>query len=285
MKAKRTFWMLGIAAMLASCSNEDVLQETNDSAKNVVTFTATLDEGMKTRADVPDDNAGVDRAIVEVYADATATQKVGERVEVSKGTDGKFTFSIPNLNAGQQYTFLFWAYNSRANDFSYTDLKNIKKNYPQISSVAYSLSTTLTPEEISQSGVQLKHAVAKITMQTTVALTTSDEIWLHCPGYESFNVLTNSGTGASTIINFRACNNFSAGEMMRWDYLFGTEETQTLSIEYSGRLTKKVLTNVPVNPNKHIILKGDYASIGLTNANFSVTLDEDWGTGSGTTDF
>lgn len=285
MKAKRTFWMLGIAAMLASCSNEDVLQETNDSAKNVVTFTATLDEGMKTRADVPDDNAGVDRAIVEVYADATATQKVGERVEVSKGTDGKFTFSIPNLNAGQQYTFLFWAYNSRANDFSYTDLKNIKKNYPQISSVAYSLSTTLTPEEISQSGVQLKHAVAKITMQTTVALTTSDEIWLHCPGYESFNVLTNSGTGASTIINFRACNNFSAGEMMRWDYLFGTEETQTLSIEYSGRPTKKVLTNVPVNPNKHIILKGDYASIGLANANFSVTLDEDWGTGSGTTDF
>lgn len=285
MKAKRTFWMLGIAAMLASCSNEDVLQETNDSAKNVVTFTATLDEGMKTRADVPDDNAGVDRAIVEVYADATATQKVGERVEVSKGTDGKFTFSIPNLNAGQQYTFLFWAYNSRANDFSYTDLKNIKKNYPQISSVAYSLSTTLTPEEISQSGVQLKHAVAKITMQTKVALTTSDEIWLHCPGYESFNVLTNSGTGASTIINFRACNNFSAGEMMRWDYLFGTEETQTLSIEYSGRPTKKVLTNVPVNPNKHIILKGDYASIGLTNANFSVTLDEDWGTGSGTTDF
>ena len=285
MKAKRTFWMLGIAAMLASCSNEDVLQETNDSAKNVVTFTATLDEGMKTRADVPDDNAGVDRAIVEVYADATATQKVGERVEVSKGTDGKFTFSIPNLNAGQQYTFLFWAYNSRANDFSYTDLKNIKKNYPQISSVAYSLSTTLTPEEISQSGVQLKHAVAKITMQTTVALTTSDEIWLHCPGYESFNVLTNSGTGASTIINFRACYNFSAGEMMRWDYLFGTEETQTLSIEYSGRPTQKVLTNVPVNPNKHIILKGDYASIGLTNANFSVTLDEDWGTGSGTTDF
>lgn len=285
MKAKRTFWMLGIAAMLASCSNEDVLQETNDSAKNVVTFTATLDEGMKTRAVDPDDNAGVDRAIVEVYADAAATQKVGERVEVSKGTDGKFTFSIPNLNAGQQYTFLFWAYNSLTNDFSYTDLKNIKKNYPQISSVAYSLSTTLTPEEISQSGVQLKHAVAKITMQTTVALTTSDEIWLHCPGYESFNVLTNSGTGASTIINFRACYNFSAGEMMRWDYLFGTEETQTLSIEYSGRPTQKVLTNVPVNPNKHIILKGDYASIGLTNANFSVTLDEDWGTGSGTTDF
>ena len=165
------------------------------------------------------------------------------------------------------------------------DLKNVRTRSGFFSNVAYSLATTLTPEEISQSGVQLKHAVAKITMQTTVALTTSDEIWLHCPGYESFNVLTNSGTGASTIINFRACNNFSAGEMMRWDYLFGTEETQTLSIEYSGRPTKKVLTNVPVNPNKHIILKGDYASIGLTNANFSVTLDEDWGTGSGTTDF
>lgn len=87
------------------------------------------------------------------------------------------------------------------------------------------------------------------------------------------------------IVFLRACYNFSAGEMMRSDYLFCTEETQTLSIEYSGRPTQKVLTNVPVNPNKHIILKGDYASIGLTNANFSVTLDEDWGTGSGTADF
>lgn len=285
MKAKSTFWMLGIAAMLASCSNEDVLQETNDSAKNVVTFTATLDEGMKTRAVDTDDNAGVDRAIVEVYADAAATQKVGERVEVRKGTDGKFTFSIPNLNAGQKYTFLFWADNRALNEFDNTDLKNIKKKNDGIGSVAYSLATTLTPEEISQSGVQLKHAVAKITMQTTVALTTSDEIWLHCPGYESFNVLTNSSTGTSTIINCRACYNFSAGEMMRSDYFFCTEETQTLSIEYSGRPTQKVLTNVPVNPNKHIILKGDYASIGLANANFSVTLDEDWGTGSGTTDF
>ena len=73
--------------------------------------------------------------------------------------------------------------------------------------------------------------------------------------------------------------------MMGRYYLFGSEETQTLFIEYSGRPTQKVLTNVPLNPNKHIILKGDYASIGLANANFSVTLDEDWGTGSVTTDF
>ncbi|MGN0049295.1 MAG: hypothetical protein ACI37U_10450 [Bacteroides sp.] len=240
---------------------------------------------MKTRAVDPDDNAGVDRAIVEVYADAAATQKVGERVEVSKGTDGKFTFSIPNLNAGQPYTFLFWADNTMDGNFNPGDLKNVRMNQRKIGSVAYSLATTLTPEEISQSGVQLKHAVAKITMQTTVALTTSDEIWLHCPCYESFNVLTNSATGTSTNEYLRACYTYSAGEMMERMYLFGTEETQTLSIEYSGRPTQKVLTNVPVNPNKHIILKGDYASIGLTNANFSVTLDEDWGTGSVTTDF
>lgn len=166
------------------------------------------------------------------------------------------------------------------------DLKNVRTRSWSISNVAYSLATTLTPEEISQSGVQLKHAVAKITMQTTVALTTSDEIWLHYPHYESFNVLTNSATGTSTNDYYcRVCDTYSAGEMMRTMYIFGTEETQTLSIEYRGRPTQKVLTNVPVNPNKHIILKGDYASIGLTNANFSVTLDEDWGTGSGTTDF
>ncbi len=278
MKAKRTFLMLGIAAMLASCSSDDALQETNDSADNVVTFTATLDDGMKTRAvGEDDDNASVNAAIVEVYSDADATQKVA-RVKVDKGTDGKFTFSIPDLNAGQKYTFLFWAYNDMTGTYDANDLKNVTLQVPFSQDVAYSLATTLTPEEISQQGVQLKHAVAKVTMQTTTDLTTSDEIFLYCPMYRSFNVLTNSATGTpdtNTYIRF-GDNNRSAGETMRSDYVFGTDETQTVSIQYGTRPTRKVITNVPLNPNKHVILKGDYTQIGLSSANFSVTLDTSW---------
>ncbi len=282
MKAKRTFLMLGIAAMLASCSSDDVLQGTNESANNVVTFTATLDNGMKTRAtDYGDDGIGmVGCAIVEVYSDSAATQKVGERVTVYKGADGTFTFSIPNLNAGQKYTFLFWAYNHHAYELNVNDLKNIQiKRSPYYFNYApFSLATTLTPEEISQSGVQLKHAATRITMQTTADMTTSDEIFLYVPVYSSFNVLTNSATGTSSELRVRGYGDFSAGDIVRSAYFFGAQEgTQTVSIEYNGRPTKKELTNVPLNPNKHVILKGDYTQIGLTSASFSVTLDTGWG--------
>lgn len=277
MIVKKTIRMLGIAMMLASCSKEDVPQETNESDKNVVTFTATLDKNMNTRADDPDNNANITRAIVEVYSDDAATQKVSERVEVRKGTDGKFTFSIPNLNAGQEYTFLFWADDPIDNQFDVSDLKNVKQNNQHITSVAYSLATRLTPEQISQLGVQLKHAVAKISMTTTGALTTSDRLRLHYPCYKTFNVLTSSATGTSAIDYYEICNAYSAGDMICTAYVFGTEATQTLSIESVGRPIKEELTNVPMNPNKHIILKGNYARIGLYDAMFTVSLDANWG--------
>ncbi len=282
MKAKRALWVLGIVAMLASCSSEDVLQETNDRVNNVVTFTATLDGGMETRAV---DYSDVSRAVVAVYADAEATQKVSQHM-VFKGTDGKFTFSIPNLNAGQKYTFLFWADEPlESEEFDVKDLKNVQFFNTICPGDAYSLATTLTPEEISQSGVQLKHAVAKITMQTTVDLTPEIDIRLHIPVYySSFNVLTNSAFGKSEHIFLRACSNYSAGDVMGSIYLLGAEETQPVFIEYAGRPTFKKINNVPVNPNKHIILKGDYKQVGLTDANFSVTYDNNWGSNE-TTNF
>lgn len=282
MKAKRTILMLGIAAMLASCSNDDGLQETNESAKNVVTFTATLDDRMKTRAIGDDDNSAVDCAIVEVYSDSDAKQKVGESVKVYKGTDGKFTFVIPNLIARKEYTFLFFAW-CHSDHYNVNDLKNVTFDTSGLGfCVAYSLATTLTPEEISQQGVQLKHATAKVTMQTTTALTASDEIFLYCPIYKSFNVLTNSATGTPDTETYMrvAGKRWNAGGYIRSEYVFGTNETQTVSIKYGDRPTRKVITNVPFNPNKHVIIKGDFKQIGLTDANISVTFDENWGDGA-----
>lgn len=283
MKVKIAFWMLGIVAMLASCSNDDLLQETNDSDKNVVTFTATLDKSMNSRAD---DQSDVNRAIIAVYENADAKGMPVYNTGVSKGEDGKFTFSIPNLKAGQEYTFLFWAFNDAQDTYNTSHLKDVFIKDLPCKSEVYALATRLTPEQISQSGVQLKHAVAKISLQTIVDLTAKDVIRLHATAYRSFNVLTNTaqstqGTGAVFV---EARNSFSAGDIIGSIYLLGTEEPQTVEIEYVGRPQKKVITNVPVNPNKHVILKGNFKQVGITDANFSVSLDENWGSNE-TTDF
>lgn len=142
-------------------------------------------------------------------------------------------------------------------------MKNVKRAHSQILEIAYSLATTLTPEEISQSGVQLKHPLCKISLQTTVALTKEDDIRAHLGSYESFNVLTNSATGNTTAVFWRACNDFNEGDEIRDIYIFGKDETQTISVEYYGRPTHKEFLNVPTKPNTHITLKGDFKSIGL----------------------
>ena len=48
MKKNISFWILGIAAMLASCSQDEVLQGMDNSGG--VTITAQLSESMRTRA-------------------------------------------------------------------------------------------------------------------------------------------------------------------------------------------------------------------------------------------
>ena len=286
MKVKAYLWMLGIAAMLASCSSEDMLQTDNNSGKNTVTFTATLDEGMITRATGDDDNSKITRAIVEVYEDADATTMVGERVEGVKGENG-FTFTIPDLESGKDYTFLFWADDWAKNvlgnyDGNYIadDLKSVKLNKSH--TLAYSLATTMTPEEISQNGVQLKHAVAKITLQATAAVEPGVSISMNLPEYNAFNVLTNSATGELKeqwyATQSPAQEGYAAGDILFSLYLFGIEEVQQekVIVQYEQREVKQEFTNLPINPNKHIILKGDVTKIGLTDANFTATLDESW---------
>lgn len=285
---KSYLWMLGIAAMLASCSSEDMLQTDNNSGKSTVTFTATLDEGMITRATGDDDNSIITRAIVEVYEDADATKIVGERVEGVKGENG-FTFTIPDLVAGKEYTFLFWADDwakSNYNDnyigtYNADDLKSITQEYSECT-LAYSLATTLTPEEISQNGVQLKHAVTKITLQTTAAVTPGVTIHMNLPEYKAFNVLTNSATGELKeqwhATQSPAQEGYAAGDILFSLYLLGIGEVQQekVIVQYEQREVKQEFTNLPINPNKHIILKGDVTKIGLTDANFTATLDESW---------
>lgn len=277
MKVKIAFWVLGIAAMLASCSNEDMLQETNDSEKNVTTITATLDKNMNSRA--ADDQSEVYRVMLTVFTEPDGMGTMIYRKEIPKGEDGKFTFSIPNLNSGQKYSFVFFAYNVQEG-YDHASWKDIfvMEELP-CKKEAYALSTNLTPEEISQSGVLLKHIVAKISMQTTVDLTANDVIRLHATAYRHFNVITNTARTDKDKrdVFVEARNNFSAGDIIGSIYLLGTEEPQTVQIEYVGRPSKKMITNVPVNPNKHVILKGNFKQVGITDANFSVSLDENWG--------
>lgn len=103
MNKKIAFWMLGFATMLASCSQDEVLQS-NDK-QSTVTITAQLDNGIKTRASYAEDDE-VQRCILEVQ-EVNGEEK-GEIYEGVAGADNTYTFNL-TLKDGQKYDFLFWA--------------------------------------------------------------------------------------------------------------------------------------------------------------------------------
>lgn len=101
--------MLGAVVALASCSQEEVLN--NDSVEKSVTFFLKTEQAV-TRA-----TATVSRYVVAVYnADGTAEVMPEQEFTTS-------TISI-NVNPGT-YTFLFWADNGNT-EYNAADLKDIQ---------------------------------------------------------------------------------------------------------------------------------------------------------------
>lgn len=98
---KKTLWMIGIIAMLASCSqNETVLEADN---RSVTVITAAVDNGMKTRAATVSDDDAVTRCLVQVLKDGNS---VGAPIAGVEG-DAGYTFTVPDWTTVRHTHFCF----------------------------------------------------------------------------------------------------------------------------------------------------------------------------------
>ena len=110
MNKKATVLMLATAALLASCSQDDALQNTvnNNEGLKPMTITASLPtDGMQTRAA---DDAAAARCYVQILDGNGFPLEDGNSdvKEMTPGTDGSFTTMV-YLKEGATYDFLFWA--------------------------------------------------------------------------------------------------------------------------------------------------------------------------------
>ena len=102
--------MLATAALLASCSQDDALQNTvnNNEGLKPMTITASLPtDGMQTRAA---GDAAAARCYVQILDGNGNPLEDGNSdvKEMTPGTDGSFTTMV-YLKEGATYDFLFWA--------------------------------------------------------------------------------------------------------------------------------------------------------------------------------
>lgn len=279
MKQKIPTLMLGIASMLASCSqNDEVLQSDNNTGKlQTVTITATLEDGMTTRAtpNTSETDATVTRCFMEVVENGTTIER--QSVEGS----GSFSFST-YLEPRGNYTFYFWADGGSSYYTVNGGLDNITLPDGTAPSIAYRGETSWKNGNSTNMDVMLTHAVAKVSLRTTTTIYQAQTVSMTVPSYTVYNARTGSTTGENPT---------------DFDYTFsgdvpGTSEesgfvcsayslvptggtTWDIDLRYASQ-PERTQTSVPVAPNQNTSLVGDLYHLGLQNLTFTVDTESKW---------
>ena len=285
MKQKRLFLMLGMAAMLASCGQDELGGTRTDG---LATITATIDDGMGTRASTFDkDDVAIDQCLLEVY-DAAGSTLVAEAEGVQAGQGGTFTFTVGGLDPETEYDFLFWADNREAAAYTGT-LKERKLADGADLSKALAFQGKIEGATVEEAtSATLTHAVAKVTLKTTGALAAGDKATLSMAGVaDTWDVLGGTATGDATAeyayTLASAIAQAQDGAEVTTFYVPAPVlgSTSDMTVGYASADGSKAgsanVTNVPLKANYRTVLKGDVAALyeGAT-ASITAQLNSQW---------
>ena len=276
MNLKRNiFPMLAAAVLLASCSQDEVLTGAGQDGLVRVTLSAAATDGVQTRATSTDDDP-LDRCLIQILEkekDATEWTK-GAVQGMTPGTDGTYTLTGVMLSPDKEYTFLFWADGGESH-YAATDLTAVTMAASaQAAGIAYQTKVVWDGSENVEA--ELTHAVTKVSLNSTTAVPSTTTVAVTIPKtYSSFNVLEGTVSGeATTGYTHSGSGTGAVGDQFSF-YALVDDETQTLTLNAGGRNVS--IANVPLGPDKHVILEGDVAAAGWTTVSFSVSAAKDWG--------
>ena len=167
MKKRQNFLMLATAALLASCSQDDALQNTvnNNEGLKPMTITASLPtDGMQARA--AGDEAAT-RCYVQIFNGNGTELEDGNSKPIAMDPDGGSFTTTVFLKGDNTYDFLFWADTETVTDQNVpTDLTAVAytNNGQTIAWAGNDLDKAWSAEGIN---VTLSHVVSRVTVTTT----------------------------------------------------------------------------------------------------------------------
>lgn len=264
--------MLGIAAMLASCSqNEELFTDKGNNTVQQVTFTLATDEKPQTRATTD----GL-RYVVAVY-DETGTTEVKQ--ETTFKNNG-FTILLPPGT----YKCLFWADYGSTN-YDATDLKSVKdlkSTKADANAEAFYASQSVEVSNGNHVNVMLNRAVAKVILRETDELETGS-VTVTYSRPTSFNVADGTTTGTEsdtktlTIKNKIQGTTDSPVEIGSFYVLASANEANLNNfVTKYNEEKEKTISNVPVQANYLTYITGRYGA--KVNQQFLIDVNTTWST-------
>ena len=291
---RKIFLMLAAAALLASCSQDEVMTDTGPDGLVPVTLSAAVGDGVQTRTIDADNDEDPTRCYVQAFTTndngTTLTPAPGDLARpLDMGDMGdpiaEGTFSLANvyLNPNETYVFLYWADNVKKTEDSegLTDLRIVDYHINRIAWAKRSEIWKYQESEPAEITADLQHVVAKVTLKTTTNVDASDEITVTVPTtYTTYNVEDEAPIMEATDIAFdhtvtSAITGTADGTEVFSFYALVDEANQDLTLT-NGTNSQQV-SNVPLGPNKHTTLVGDVRNLGLTNVTFTANVETTWG--------
>ena len=274
MKKRQNFLMLAAAALLASCSQDDALQNTvnNNEGLKPMTITASLPtDGMQTRA--TGDEAAT-RCYVQILDGNGFPLEDGNSdvKEMTPGTDGSFTTMV-YLKEGATYDFLFWADTEAAGTAAPKDLKAV--DYTNGQTIAWAGNDLDKAWSAKGIDVTLSHVVSRVTVMTNSNFEASDAwpLTVTVPTvYNKYNVAE-----GKVVADSKVSGGYTL-EAQDGNYTANTEVGHFYVLGYDGPLENPAIdiTEVPVSANTHITLTGDIYHAGLVDGYITATVSEVW---------
>lgn len=282
MRNLKYYLMLGIAVMLASCSqNEEALQVGNNEAEVRASFRLTADDGPQTRAAV----TGLTRYCIEVYANGdTDAEPVYTKYD---NTDGQFDMYLRRDH--MPATILFWAdYGDTYYDVS-AGLKQISMTATAAAAASDAKSEAFfhkltgfelpTDESTVNTAISLKRAIGKVVLTETIGLEAGKPLTATFDHYPQFNVATETtaGTATSRTVSFDNPDGIAANTEVGSFTAFAPKAEKavaTFTFGYDGGTRQ--LANVPLQANYQTKITGKFDP--RVEQKFSITTDESWNT-------
>lgn len=263
--------MLGIAAMLASCSqNEELFSDKGNNTVQQVTFTLATDEKPQTRAATD----GL-RYVVAVYDEAGTTEVKQE----TTFENNSFTILLPPGT----YKYLFWADHGSTN-YDATDLtsvKELKSTEADANAEAFYASQSVKVSNGNQVNVTLNRAVAKVILRETDVLEPGSMTVTYSRPL-SFNVADGTTTGTESDTKTLSIANEIQGttdspvEIGSFYVLASADEANLDKFITKYNEEEKTISNVPVQANYQTYITGKYGA--KVNQQFLIDVNTTWST-------
>ena len=258
---KYIFTTFAVALFAASCSQDELLNDGGDTPvtgqTQTYTFTVSPDIVMEGEAGTCTPTATTDdqptRCFMQVYDAAGVAQVTVPIAGTPSSDDGDYTFTT-KLFSNTEYTYLFWADNANV------EVTNLQAVPYQAGTVAFSYRTTGTPENVAKTTVSLKHAVTKLTLQTTTetSVDAREAVRVTASCASSYNVAaparsTFSSQTAEKV--FDVATVIAANKEVASFYFIPENEEQDVDVEFHS--LKQTIESVPLVANIHVYLQGD----------------------------